>query len=145
MWMRYAIGLFFLIASAATAEAKVFQCVGKNGGTVLTDRPQAFEGCVPMNTSAPSTPAGFIAPADPPPEPVFHPDHPPPMLLPNGTPPPLHPGQGDPAATAAPQQPPAAEASNSAACAPTVNPLNPFAAANCPPKSSDASASNKKP
>jgi hypothetical protein len=145
MWTQYAIVLFLLVSGVATADAKVFQCPGKNGGMILTDRPHAFEGCVPINTSAPSTPPGLIAPAEPSPEPPVHPDHPPPMLPPNGTPPPLHPGQGDRAATAASQPPASADTQESSACVPRVNPLNPFAALNCASKSSDASASTKKP
>ena len=50
-----AIVLFGLIESPAdTTKAAVYECKGANGSKVLTDRPKGFQGCVMIETLAPS-------------------------------------------------------------------------------------------
>ncbi len=128
MWMRVLVPCVAFSVVALSAEAKVYQCAGKSGTPVLTDRPGGLEGCVPIETLAPTIPSGFIAP----PESATVAAQPEPALT--MTPPASYTGPIDhlppPAASA---QPPAQEHHDSGPCSPRVNPLNPFAGVNCSP------------
>ena len=143
MWRRIVFCLVLLFLYGLPVHAKVYQCQGRNGATLLTDRPKGLEGCVPVDTAAPSPPGGYIAPIEQP-EPVQPLDRPLPMP-PNGFPSiPQAPSQ-EQANSATSAQPRSSEAPEAGRCTPRVNPLNPFAGMNCPPASGDISGAAKKP
>ncbi|MBX3238074.1 MAG: hypothetical protein KF814_18155 [Nitrospiraceae bacterium] len=139
MWMRLVLPCLALSLLAVSAQAKVYQCSGKSGTPVLTDRPGGLEGCVPVDTLAPTIPSGFIAP----PETATvaaQPELPMPMASPAPYTGPIDHLPPPPSAS----QPAAQEHPESSGCSPRVNPLNPFAGVNCSP-SKDTSTPSKKP
>ena len=120
------------------AGAAVYECKGKNGVKVLTDRPKGLRGCVQIQTLAPSPPhstspdSEIRAPSDP--------DQRPPVILPDPTAPPLPPRGAfrDPVQPKADKEkPPVPTASDARHCSPRINPLNPLTGGNCPPPTAE--------
>lgn len=145
MWVRLSfLGLMALLLWT-TAEAKVYQCEGPNGTTILTDQPKGKRGCVMVKTTTPPLPGGFTPPADPtppvPPDPSL--DVMPPSVSP------MHPRQPNPDEPAQPAstsgEPSAPAAPEAQHCSPRLNPLNPFAGLNCAPAASNQPGETKNP
>jgi hypothetical protein len=134
------IVLFCLIQSPADpVSAAVYECRGPDGSKVLTDRPKGLQGCVIIETLAPS-PSGPGAPQpgsaalgheqdnSPPPVPVPQPMVP--HLSPGGMP-------RDPMqAGSVSDQPSQSSGQESKPCPPGINPLNPLARGHCSPSGS---------
>ena len=138
--------LFSLLCSDYAAAA-VYQCKGKSGVTVLTDRPEGLQGCVQIQTLAPSPPR----PTSPTPEiptPSLDLNQQPTVMFPNPIAPPLSPRETmrDSIAPKPDAEAPAAPTASEAQwCAPGINPLNPLAGGNCPPASAEPSVEPVKP
>ena len=49
-----AVAVLFSLLFSDYARAAVYQCKGKGGVTVLTDRPDGLQDCVQIHTLAPS-------------------------------------------------------------------------------------------
>ena len=142
MWFRISFLSLMALLLWTKVEAKVYQCEGPNGATILTDQPKGKRGCVTVKTATPPLPGGFTPPADPTP-----PASPDPTL--DAMPPsvsPMHPRPPNPSEPAQPAsasgEPSAPEAQH---CSPRVNPLNPFAGLNCAPASSNQQGETKNP
>lgn len=142
-----AVAVLFSILFSDYAGAAVYQCKGKGGVKVLTDRPDGLRGCVQIQTLAPS-PSHSTSPTPEIRTPSLEPDQRPPVIFPDPTAPPLPP-RGilrDPVPPKADtEKPPAPAASDAQRCAPRLNPLNPLTGGNCPPTAAEPPVEPKKP
>jgi hypothetical protein len=142
MWVRVSFLCLMALLLWTRAEAKVYQCEGPNGTTILTDQPKGKRGCAVVKTATPPLPGGYTPPADPTPSASPDPslDVSPPSVSPMLSRPP-HLGEPVPPASVSsePSVPAASEAQH---CSPRVNPLNPFAGPNCAPASSIGETKN---
>ena len=149
-----AIALFSLLFSGY-AGAAVYQCKGKGGVKVLTDRPEGLRGCVQIQTLAPSpprptspTPETPTSPTPETPTPSLDLNQQPTVMFPNPIAPPLslRETMRDPIAPKPDAEAPAAPtASETQRCAPGINPLNPLAGGNCPPAAAEPPVEPVKP
>lgn len=137
-----AIVLFCFIQSPAdTVNAAVYECKGANGSKVLTDRPKGFQGCVMLETLAPS-PSGTGAS-----QPGFSPSQEqdgsvPPVPVPQPMLPHLSPGRmpHEPVELGSvSDQSSQSSGQESQPCRPGINPLNPLARGHCASAASSSS------
>ena len=141
-----AIALFSLLFSGY-AGAAVYQCKGKGGVKVLTDRPEGLRGCVQIQTLAPS-PSRSTSPTPEIRAPSSDSDQRPPVILPDPTAPPLPPRGAfrDPVHPKADKEkPPVPTASDAQRCSPRINPLNPLTGGNCPPPTAETPVEPQNP
>lgn len=127
--------------------AAVYECKGKNGVKVLTDRPKELRGCVQIQTLAPS-PSHSTSPEPEIRAPSLDPDQRPPVILPDPTTPPLPPRGAfrDPLPPKADKEkPPVPTAPDARRCSPRLNPLNPLTGDNCPPPAVEPSVEPENP
>ena len=122
---------------ADPADAVVYECKGTTGSKVLTDRPKGLQGCVLIETLAPS-PSGRRAPPPESPPLEQSQDQPPPASIPLPVIPQISPPHEPMQFGSASDQPGTVSGDDAAPCPPGINPLNPLARGHC---SSDASQS----
>jgi uncharacterized protein DUF4124 len=147
---RLAVGMTVALGSLLFhdhAEAAVYQCKGKDGVMVLTDRPEGLRGCVQIHTLAPS-PSHSPSPTPEIRAPSLDPDQRPPVILPAPTAPPLPP-RGTFSYTVPPkadtEKPPVPTVSDAQRCSPSLNPLNPLTGGSCPPTAAEPPVEPNKP
>ncbi len=140
---RPAIGMaaavLFSLLCSDYAGAAVYQCKGKNGVKVLTDRPEGLRDCVQIQTLAPS-PSHSTSPAPEIRTPSLEPDQDPPVIPPSPTAPSFPPPETfkDPVPSKADMdKPPAPTATDAQPCSSRINPLNPLTGGNCPPTAAE--------
>ena len=141
-----AIVLFCLIQLPADPViAAVYECKGINGSKVLTDRPKGLQGCVIIETLAPSPSTGAARteaptlgqsqdnPAASVPFPVI--PQSPPQPMPHE---PIQAGNASDQSTSSSGQ-------ESKPCPPGINPLNPLARGHCSPGASPSPDATQEP
>ena len=132
MWIHALLLSLLTLSPIQSAEAKVYQCEGAGGTTILTNQPNGKKGCRAVSTQSASPPGGYVPPADPVPEVPL--DLPPPAMPPGALPmTPRQPILNQPSMPAASNDSSAPAAPEAQRCSPRVNPLNPFAGLNCSP------------
>jgi hypothetical protein len=138
--------LFCFIGSPGDPiNAAVYECKGSNGSKVLTDRPKGLQGCVLIETLAPS-PSGTGAPRTEPQalgQGQDNPTTPVPVPFPVIPQPSPRPMPHDPMQSGSiSDQPAASSGHESEACPPGINPLNPLARGRCSPGASESAPSS---
>jgi hypothetical protein len=138
--------LFYFIGSLDDpVNAAVYECKGSNGSKVLTDRPKGLQGCVLIETLAPS-PSGTGAPRTEPQalgQGQDNPTTPVPVPFPVIPQPSPRPMPHDPMQSGSiSDQSAASSGHESKACPPGINPLNPLARGRCSPGASESAPSS---
>ena len=134
----------FLGRPADRAAAAVYECKGTTGSKVLTDRPKGLQGCVLIETLAPS-PSGRGAPPPESPPLEQSQDQPPPAPIPLPVIPQISPPHEPVQSGSASDQPGTVSGHDGRSCPPGINPLNPLARGHCSPDASQSPDTTQEP